>query len=538
MSEEMLSEKQVNDVLNVFNYLEFASGYRDSYYSTSGAYFTPDLINQQMQNINMNPIDITVENIVQALNNPKTSESILREYSMSLELQNMYYKRLLRYLSDMPCFNITFDCINIDKDSEFNSRKYKSDLKIVEDFLDRFDAKSEFKTVIRQIFRQEAYFCVLHDDGVKYCLQELPANFCKITGKHPYGILFDFNMQYFISQAGVDINMFPSIFKKMLRDVYKQSGKNYNPHEKVDKRHSTFVYWHQCNPSDGFWAFKSTPELTTLVPYFSPLFPDIALIPVVRKLQEDKYFIQASKMLVGILGFNKDTKSGQVANQINITPKVLGEFLGVARKGLNEQIGLTALPVDKIEKVEFDTNTTNLETDQTSSFAKQSIASSSVLFHQDKLSVHESKLAAAVDANVVKSMYSMFSNFIEYFINRRTSYYKFKFQFHDVDIPDDVERRKSMVKDMAQLGIVDFQEVARVYDVNVFQLKRRLRMSNHMGFDKEVTNLLIPSSYFSTNKRSSQDISTGNVGRPSKPDSDNENTIASYERSSNELKEL
>ena len=542
MSEERLTEQEVNNVLNAFDFLSFSSGYRDTYYGynpNATGYFTPDLINQQMQNINMNPVETTVDNIINALKNPKTNEEIIREYSMALELQNMYYKRLLHYLSDMPCFNITFDCVNIEKDSEYTS---KNDLKVIDDFLNRFDAKEEFKTVLRQILRQGVYYCVFRDDGIKYTLQELPANFCKITGRHAYGVLFDFDMQYFISQAGVDINMFPNVFKRMLRSVYRQNEKDYDPAQKVDKRHSSFIYWRQCNPADGFWAFKTNPELATLLPYFAPLFPEVALVPVVRKLQEDKYFIAASKMLVGILGFNKDTKSGQTANQINITPEVLGKFLGVARQGLSRQIGLTALPVDKVEKVEFDTDQQNLETAQTETIAKQSVSESSVLFHQDKLSVHESKLAAAVDANIVKTMYPMFANFIEYFINRRTKHYKFKFEFHDVDIPDDKEARKAMVKDNASIGIVDFQDVARMCDMNIFQLKRRLHLSKSMGFDKEISDLLIPNLNFGQQKlggnTGSSSINNGKVGRPSKPNSDNENTIASYERSSNEIKEL
>ena len=534
---ERLSEEEVNQVLNAFDFLEFSRGYN----SGLNGYFTPDLINQTMQNINMNPIDVSVEDITKALANPKDNEYVLRNYSTYLELNNMYYKRLLKYLSDMPCFNITWDCVNIEKQSEFSSKQFKDDLKVIDNFLSRFNCKEEFQMVLRQILRQGVYYCILRDDGIKYTLQELPSEFCKITGRHAYGILFDFDMQYFISQAGVDINMFPKVFRKMYKDVYRQLDRDYNPAQRVNKRHSSFIYWHQCNPADGFWAFKNTPELATLVPYFAPLFPQIALAPIVRGLQEDKYFIEASKMLVGILGFNKDTKSGQVANQVNITPEVLGKFLAVARKGLNKQIGLTALPVDDVKVVEFDTDQNNLETEQTGTIAKQSVAESSILFHQDKLSVHESKLAAAIDANIVKSMYPMFANFIEYFINMRTSHYKFKFEFHDVDIPDDKDNRRTIVTELAKIGIVDFQNVARLMDMNIFQLKRSLQMSKAMGFDKDVTDLLIPNLHFGQQKgiSASTKVSTGNpVGRPSKPNSDNENTIASIERDSNGLKDL
>lgn len=534
---ETISTEEVNQVLNVFNFMNFAESYRDSYYNT---YFTPDIVNQQMQNINMNPIDINVSDIVNALKNPKKSEDILRNYSSLLELNNMYYHRLIQYLSNMPCFNLTFDCINITKDSEYRSKEFKNDLKIVEDFLNKFNYRYEFKTILRQMIRQGVFYGILREDGDRYTIQELPSNYCKITGRHSYGILYDFNMQYFIGQAGVDINMFPRIFKHMYRNVYSQISRDYDPAQKVNKRHSTFVYWHQCNPKYGFWAFKVYPELTTMLPYFAPLFPDISMTPIVRKLQEDKYFIEASKLLVGILGFNKDTKSGQVANQVNITPEVLGKFLGLARQGLNKQIGLTALPVDEVKVVEFDTSDTNLVDEQTKIVANQSVASAATLFNDTKLSVHQSKLAAAIDANIVKQLYPIFSNFMEYYINMKTHKYKFSFEFHDVDIPDDRDYRQTLVKDMSAMGIVDFQTVGRVYNLNIFELNRRLKLSNNFDFGKQLSNMLIPNMFFNNNDTSdanSNNVLNKKVGRPAKPNSDNENTIASVERGSNELKE-
>ena len=83
-----LTEQEVNNVLNAWDFLEFSRTYRDTYFNV---YNTPDTINRQMQNINMNPIDATVKEIENALDNPKNSEQILRNYAMSLENNNMYY---------------------------------------------------------------------------------------------------------------------------------------------------------------------------------------------------------------------------------------------------------------------------------------------------------------------------------------------------------------------------------------------------------------------------------------------------------------
>lgn len=290
-TKEQLSEQEVNQVLNAFNFLEFSNAYRESYYN-NGTYFTPDVVNQQMQNINMNPAQSTIEQLEQALANPKDSEDILRNYATYLENTNMYYKRLVRYFPDMAAFHMNYDCINIEKDSDFNSKAYKEDLKVLDEFTSRFDYKEEFQKAMRQLMRQGVYYCILRETEDKYTLQELPPKFCKITGRHPYGLLFDFNMNWFIGNYGIDINMYPKIFKKMYRDVFNHPDGKYKPSATMDKRYGNFVYWHQCSPLDGFWCFKNSPELATIVPYYGPLFQDFSFLPIARKLQQDKYLLK------------------------------------------------------------------------------------------------------------------------------------------------------------------------------------------------------------------------------------------------------
>ena len=518
-----LTEQEVNNVLNAWDFLEFSRTYRDTYFNV---YNTPDTINRQMQNINMNPIDATVKEIEKALDNPKNSEQILRNYAMSLENNNMYYKRLIRYYSDLPAFNMTFDCINIENSNNYNSKEFKDDLKVVEDFSYKFNYKEQFAMVLRQLLRQGVFYSVLRDEGSKYVLQELPANFSKITGKFDYGLLFDFDFNWFIANYGVDINMYPKVFKKMYREVFNNISKRYNPAKNIDYRNTSFAYWHQCSPKDGFWAWKISPEITTLIPYFAPLFPDISLQPVVRGLQEDKYFIEASKLLVGIIGFNKDNKSGNVANQINMTPDMLGKFLGVARQGLNKQIGLVALPVDDIKAVQFDTSSTNSLTDYITNITKQSTASSDVLLSDSKLSVHQSKLASAVDNNFIRDTYIMFANFVEYHINNRTKKYKFKIKFNDFNTPDDFSQRKDLLDVYNSKGATNWELMARLNDKNVFEYKRQVEMENMMF--KDITSSFVPLINLYTQ--------TDNVGgRPTEENPENENTVASQERESNEL---
>lgn len=484
-----------------------------------------------MQNINMNPVEATISGLEKALANPKDSEDILRDYSTFIENNNMYYKRLIRYFSDMSAFHISFDCINAQKDSDYNSKQFKQDIGVLDDFISKFNSKEEFQKIFRQLIRQGVFYGVLRKSEDKYTIQELPPKFCKITGRHAYGLLFDFNMQWFIGNYGVDIGMYPKIFRKMYRDVFDENSPTYNPSKKITNRNSRYMYWHQTSPVDGFWAWKISPELATIVPYFSPMFPGFSYSSVIRGLQNDKYFIAASKLLVGIIGFNKDAKSGQVANQVNITPDMLGKFMGVARKGLNKQIGLVALPMDSIQTVDFSESSDNIEIDYTKNLSNQSISSSQMLYTTEKLNSHQSKLASAVDNAFISSCYSMFSNFVEYYVNLQTKKYKFRIRFDDVYTPDDQERVSRLFKDYAQIGIVDIQLAARALDMTPFELSRHMSITKSMGIDKKLISLV--------NLNTQTSGTSGKVGRPSKqgdPTADNDSTEASWSRESNDLK--
>lgn len=222
VEQETLSEKQVNDVLNAYDYfVNFSDSYNRSYYSGGADYNTPDTINRRLKDINLTQVDTTVADIEKALKNAKDSEEILSNYAQTLEITNMSFKRLTQYLPNLAAFNLTFDPINVTKESELKSKEFKRDLAKVDEFCNKFDYRTEFATALRQIFRQGAVFDVLRDEGDKYTLQELPKQYCKITGRFDYGYLFDFDMSWFLNTDGVDIDMYPTIFKRMLNRIQK-----------------------------------------------------------------------------------------------------------------------------------------------------------------------------------------------------------------------------------------------------------------------------------------------------------------------------
>ena len=155
---QALSQQQVSQTLMYFE--EFSNalnsvGINPYMANLRNKYFTPDLINQVLKSINNNPQKPnSAEDINKALTNANTSERILRNYATYFEINNVFYKRLINMNANLLAWNLTFDCINIEKESEFKSKEFKADLKIVDDFCSRFDIKKDFRVIVNQILRK------------------------------------------------------------------------------------------------------------------------------------------------------------------------------------------------------------------------------------------------------------------------------------------------------------------------------------------------------------------------------------------------
>ncbi len=474
----------------------------------NGGVYTPQLVNAVMQNITMNPAAATSEKINTALADPKNSEQQLIGYSEFEELTSMVYKRVLYYFGGLLEFNWSYTCINAEE-KDYTGKPYQKDLKIVEDFFDKFNPKQEFRNVIKELMRQEAFFGIFRDDGnYAYTIQELPQNQCLITGRWELGLLFDFNMIFFLSQAGVDINLFPSVFKRLFNRAFgdKQGTNMYDPANSIDYRTGNWTYWVQTSPKDNFWCFKLIPEQASRVPFLSPFLKDVVLQDMIRALQNNSYIASASKLLAGGVPFLKDTKAS-VKDSISLAPETLGKFLQLIKSGLSDVIKVVAAPLDNISGVEFAGNN-DLYNSYLKTTASVSGVNSRLLFTTDRQNLLETKLSMDVDINVLRPVLTQFNNFLNFFVNQRTKKFKFKFEVGDFNTTIDRDERIANVKTFTESGIVLDQMIARSIGMNIFDFRRQMAETKANSFVERLTPVL----------KASQS-SAGANGRP--PVSDN-----------------
>jgi hypothetical protein len=499
-----LSEQLVWDIV------QFAQAQGYLYPST----WTPSTVNARMLDITlMNQANngITEEKVAKALSNPKNSEKELLAISESFEITSMPYKKMLEYLSNLPSWGMSYYCQNISDIKEYKSSAYKKDLDIFREFTYKFDYKKEFGTILKELFRSETYYGILRDESSsKYVMQQLPPDKCRITGKWDYGWLFTFDYTWFMN-SGVDLDMFPEICKKTYNKLFLKSGQNkYNPSLPIGSRsESTFVLEADCDPTDGFWAWKLQSDQNVRLPYFTPLFPDLAMQPLIRGLQRSSYMAAAAKLVFGSVPM-LDQKAS-VKDAISINPQLLGQFLQMVKQAVNnEAVKVASAPLTDMKAMEFksDNEIYSSYNRTTSGMA----GNSNILFPSEgKQNQVETYFSADIDTMVSTSIYPWFNNFMEYQVNKRTKKYKFGIQFEGTNFYIDKERRLERQTGLMGLGFFNPVKLASALDENPFIMQAQLAEARANGSIDDLTPV-ISSAQMSGN--------TQKTGRPSKSDSE------------------
>ncbi|MFZ2992517.1 MAG: hypothetical protein WA061_02265 [Microgenomates group bacterium] len=472
----LLTEQETWDVLR------FAS---ELYGGQMG--YNPMLVNARMQDMTMNIKNGTSVQIDAALAEPKLNEAFLTGQSEFFELTSMLYKRILYYLSGIPAFDFTYTCTNA-TDKDYKSPAYKKDLEAVKEFFDKFNPKQEFRTILKQMVRQETFFGFFRDDGERYLFQEIPENYSMITGRWENGLLWDLNMYLFL-QPGFVLDMFPDIFKKLWKKAFgnKQPKEIYDPATGVDKRDSSWIYWVQTSPKDGFWCFKLQPELATRIPFLAPMFPDVVLQKTMRELQTNTYIAAASKIISGrVPMLNKDTKAA-VRDSVAISPELLGKFLALMKSGLSDAIKVTSSPLEDQAAIEF----SGADSDFYQNYLKTTTSSSGVnsrlIYTLDKNNAVESQLSINVDEFLMFGLYPQFENFLDYQTNKLTKKFKFKFKFEGSEFYTNRKERFDTQMSLIPLGIVMPQKIAAAIGMSPFAFIRQIEESKAMGFTDMLT---------------------------------------------------
>lgn len=469
----LISEEEV---WTAVEFARFVNGFNN--------YVTPDSINSRMKQINLNPIAATEALLASAMVDPKNNEENLQAFSQSFELVSMVYKRLISYSANMLAFDITYT--SNAKPEDYKTPKYKKDLDAVETFLDKFEYRKEFRTAVREMLRNDAFFATFFDLGDRYILQELPSSYCKITGRWAGGLLFSFNFDWF-DQYGVDIDLYPDWFKKKYIELNRKrkelyDSSKYKPSLPLEKRGSSYyISWVDIPPEVGV-CFKFSPELATRLPYFTPLFNDLVLQPTMRALQQNINMAEASKMIMGEVPLlNKETKA-TVKDSIAISPALLGKFMALVKSAISESIKIAAAPLQNFKSIDFEGNNEMYDSYLRTTLALSGVNTNLIFSSSVKPNVIETQLSLNVDEQMMSTLYEQFEEYLAYQVNLRTKNFKFNFVFEGTDFSVNRDSRFEKAMSLFDKGIVLPQKIAAAMRMKPSELRKQMEESKAMDF--------------------------------------------------------
>lgn len=481
-----LSEQEVYDVLKfageAYKYAYNNSVKFDMFQGT----YTPYLTNERLSEIGLSPLNLDSNQLKNVFQNPVSNQEELIGYSEYIKFTDMIAKRTLGYLGNLPAFNYTFTCTNINDPSEYTSEEYKTDLAVVKDFLSKFDVQGQFSAINRRTFEIDSYYSVFRMDGDRYEFQELPYNYCKITGKNlSWGYQFDFDMNWFL-KMGLSFDQYPAIFKKMFENVMK--GKNledYNPSNQLNERSGTFALWSQTSslPNKGnFACFKMNSDMVASMPFLTPMFQDSVNKPLIRQLQNDQYIIASQKIMIGLIPILKEQKSGQIKDALAVSPETMGKFLGLLKQGLSNAIKITGAPFFDVKQVEFELPAKNMYNEYSSTLAANSGVTSRVVYASDRMSAAEVSLSSQIDEIISTQVYPQYERWLSSQINCFTKKYKFNFKFEGTKLKESRQERLETAMKVADRGLVMPAKFAAALGMNIFEMKELIQQSKYDGF--------------------------------------------------------
>lgn len=505
--EKLLSREQVEAVI------QFAQGLALG----ENTFFSPMMSNQLLNNLNNKGYAPTYDQIVRALKTYKESGEDLQAYTEFMEKFDMIFARTLRSYADILSFDLQVVPADDYSDEELNSEEFARDKKRIYKFLDSFDYKAEFHKMMVEVMRHEIVYTWFRktkwgNKGMKGTLQIMPQNYCMLTGYWEKGLLFDYDMNYFLN-PGVDIDGFDPVFKEYYKRVFidNKSFENYKPTNPLSNRDGAYANWVQTSPTDGAWAFKFSMSNFNSTPFLAPFLKNTLRDNEVEQLQYDKNFSSAYGILAGDIRLFDNAKSGTTPNQFAIDVKTLGQFMGAVKRGLDNRITAVAMPTENTHFYQFEDKNKEMYNDQLKTSVGAGSSISRVIYSSDKMGNAELQYATEAQYQLMKPMYAQFQNFMNYYANKLTKKYKFAFIFDGCAYEFEREKRFERLMKFADKGIVlNESAFASVLGMRPQDFERSLNQSHASGWTSKLQLLL--------NTNTSKD--GGANGRPSVGDTE------------------
>ncbi len=492
MSENNVPESISQD--QTYNVVQFAQ----SLLGGQG-YYTPQLTNQLLLNLNVNPRKADLDKITKALNNAKFQARELQGYSQWMEYNDMLYSRMIKYYCGLLSWDLSSYALGATA-KDFKSKEYKDDKKRRDKFFAKFEYKKEFEKVMMEVMRTGVCYGWLRtnkgsydkvNDGsletsykraTKYTVQIMPQEYCMTTGYFEQGMLYDIDMTYFL-QPGVDLAQFdPFLSQSYKETMLDGDNTSYNPSARLTRRDTTWAYWAQTSPDSGAFMVKFDNSNFLNMPPLAPLLRSSVLNPALQDLQYDKDILSAYALLSGELKMLDGQKSGEVKNAFAISPDVLGQLMALVQSGLNNNVKSVALPLENTQWSQFTDSNKDMSTTQYLSNTAQGVGASTTMYNTEKMSQSEVENAIWGDYMFVSHIYSQFEDVLNFYVNKKTKKYEWRHKLSGLNRPFGRQLKREALVEMVNVGLTpSVSHMASAYGMTEQELESSLIEAKECG---------------------------------------------------------
>lgn len=248
----------------------------------------------------------------------------------------------------------------------------------------------------------------------------------------------------------------------------------------------------------------------------SPYLKDALINEEVAELQRNKDIVGAYGILAGEIKMFESEKA-QESDHFVIDPESLGGFMAQVKNGIGQFIKAVAMPVENIKFFQFNDANPDMYENQLATSAGVGSGISRVIYSSDRMSNAEVEAGIIDQYNTMRPMYYQFNNFLNFYINKLNTKYKFRFTLDGCSYPFEREKRFDKLSKLADKGLVlgpSAWAAASGYEIQTFD--RLLEEAKYSDFADKFMMMMNRN----TNTFGGDSSSGDGPGRPQSDDSD------------------
>lgn len=387
----------------------------------------PTLSNALLKEIRSKPIVKSVDEVIEMIRRPYLYEKELSGLSQYLASAVMPYNRILDHFTKILLYNHELQPLTPPPTDTDGITTYLNGRNRCLEWLRKFGAREQFENVTKIVLLDGVKYVYVRQNNDHIELQELPMEFCKITGRTNLGFTFAFDMSFFDRWGNIQryAPEFAEWYDELVQ-LRKDKSLQVSP-------------WYPMPPDKAF-VFKFDDTDATIIPPLAGVFSDAIQINEYKNIMKARAILDVFAILYQKVPLNKDGKPV-------LSAKEATQIAAAIEQSLPAGAHTVASP-NEPELIKFSQSAG--EKDVIPSGEERFWASSGVSGQQygggDKGAVAQ-KYSNISDYGYVRHLYYQYERFINFMLSKVSAKYRFGVFFHGnlYTNQDDIKNYMSVV---------------------------------------------------------------------------------------------